>query len=138
MKVKFTIKLFGFFLSTLLAGVSFAAENAFGSLISDDVNNSSSSMGMDPAQTIDRTLHPLIQSPVNTNTLMAIMISPSLKIAFIKTLNGEEYFIRIGDALGNANGVITNITSNTIEVTEESVVVSLSVRNRSVSNETSK
>jgi type IV pilus assembly protein PilP len=43
--------------------------------------------------------------------------------------------VRIGDKLGNANGSITGINYEGIEVTEDSKVISLSVRNRSVANE---
>ena len=60
------------------------------------------------------------------------MISPSMKTAFIRTLTGDEYFVRIGDKLGNANGSITGINYEGIEVTEDSNVTSLAVRNRSV------
>jgi type IV pilus assembly protein PilP len=66
---------------------------------------------------------------------MAIMISPSIKIALIRAKNGEEYFIRVGDLLGNSEGTITDINSVGIEVTEEDEVISLLVRNRSVANE---
>jgi Tfp pilus assembly protein PilP len=64
------------------------------------------------------------------------MVSQNLKIGLIRTLNGDKYFIRIGDKLGNSNGTITSIKADTIEITEEGKVVSLVVRNRSVTNET--
>ena len=81
-------------------------------------------------------LHPLIRNAAATNTLMAVMISPELKLALIRTQSGDNYFVRIGDKLGNAKGTITAIKANAIEVTEEGEIVSLDVRNRSASNET--
>jgi Tfp pilus assembly protein PilP len=66
---------------------------------------------------------------------MAVMISPELKLALIRTQSGDNYFVRIGDKLGNAKGTITAIKVNAIEVTEEGEIVSLDVRNRSASNE---
>mgnify|MGYP001371123392 FL=1 len=136
MKAKFVVILSWLFLSTYL--VAAPTENAFGSFISNNANNSTNSMSFDSTQVIDKTLHPLVQNPVITNTLMAIMISPSVKIAFIRTQNGDEYFIRVGDKLGNSEGEITDIKSNTIEITEDNEVISLALRNRSASNETSK
>ena len=63
------------------------------------------------------------------------MISPAQKIAYIRTYDGEEYFIGVGDMLGNADGSVTNINSFGIEVTQAYDVISLPVRNRSVANE---
>ena len=118
-----------------LASVSYAAENAFGSLPSTNNNSSqASSLSSDP---IDQSLHPLVQNTIRSNTIIGIMISPSMKTAFIRTLTGDEYFVSIGDKLGNANGTITDINYEGIEVTEDSNVTSLAVRNRSVSNDES-
>ena len=66
---------------------------------------------------------------------MGVVISKTVKIALIRANNGEEYFIRVGDLLGNAEGTITDINGIGVEVTEENKVVSLPVRNRSASNE---
>ena len=63
------------------------------------------------------------------------MISPAQKIAYLRTYDGEEYFIGVGDKLGNADGSVTNINSSGIEVTQADDVISLPVRNRSVANE---
>ena len=108
------------------------SENAFGALPSTNNNSSQgSSLSSDP---IDQSLHPLVQNTIRSNTIIGIMISLSMKTAFIRTLTGDEYFVRIGDKLGNANGSITGINYEGIEVTEDSNVTSLPVRNRSVSN----
>ena len=133
MKAKFVLILSCMVFSISLVSVSVAADNAFGSLITEIKD--SSAMNAPSAETIDKTLHPLLQSAVSSNTLMAIMISPSIKIALIRAQNGEEYFIRVGDLLGNSEGTITDINSIGIEVTEEDEVISLLVRNRSVANE---
>jgi|TARA_B100000768_G_C11248971_1_gene363168 hypothetical protein len=123
------------FVPAFLMGSALADDNAFGSLISDNVDNSSVSIPFEQGQVIDMTLHPLIRNATASNTLMAVMISPELKIALIRTQSGDNYFVRIGDKLGNAEGEITAIKSDGIEVTEDTEVISLDVRNRSVSNE---
>jgi len=133
MKSKFTTIFTLVLFSTCLIGTSSAAGNAFGSLISENNDNSMVSNQSEP---IDQTLHPLIQNTIASNSLVAVMVSQNLKIGLIRTLNGDKYFIRIGDKLGNSNGTITSIKADTIEITEEGKVVSLAVRNRSVTNET--
>ena len=135
MKTKFVSILSLILLLASLASVSYAAENAFGALPSTNNNSSqASSLSSDP---IDQSLHPLVQNTIRSNTIIGIMISPSMKTAFIRTLTGDEYFVRIGDKLGNANGTITGINYEGIEVTEDSKVTSLPVRNRSISNDES-
>ena len=136
MRSKFSAVLTRMFFSAFIVGSSSAAENAFGSLISDNTNNSSVSIPLEQGQVIDMALHPLIRNAAATNTLMAVMISPELKLALIRTQSGDNYFVRIGDKLGNAKGTITAIKANAIEVTEEGEIVSLDVRNRGASNET--
>ena len=133
MKSKFTTIFTLVLFSTCLIGTSSAAGNAFGSLISENNDNSMVSIQSEP---IDQTLHPLIQNTIASNSLVAVMVSQNLKIGLIRTLNGDKYFIRIGDELGKSNGTITSIKADTIEITEEGKVVSLVVRNRSVTNET--
>jgi hypothetical protein len=121
-----------FFTSSL--SLTYAAENAFGSLPSVDITSPGDNFTID---TIDLNAHPLLQTAVTSNTIIGIMISPSVKIASVRTQNGDQYFVRIGDKLGNAEGVITDIKSDAIEVTEKGEVISLAVRNRSVTNEKS-
>jgi Tfp pilus assembly protein PilP len=134
MKTKFLkIILFTAFLISS-TGISSAVENAFGSLPLVDINTAQSASDFG-AEVVDKTLHPLIQNSIKSNTVIGIMISPSVKIAYLETVNGEDYFVRVGDKLGNANGSITNISSEGIEVTEDNEVIILPVRNRSVSNE---
>ena len=133
MKTKF-VSILSLILLASLASVSNAADNAFGSLPSTNNTSQASSLSIDP---IDQSLHPLVQNIIRSNTIIGIMISPSMKTAFIRTLTGDEYFVTIGDKLGNANGTITGISYDGIEVTEDSKVTSLPVRNRSVSNEKS-
>ncbi|MDB9938374.1 pilus assembly protein PilP [Candidatus Thioglobus sp.] len=135
MKTKFVSILSLILLLASLSSVSYAAENAFGSLPSTNNNSSqASSLSSDP---IDQSLHPLVQNTIRSNTIIGIMISPSMKTAFIRTLTGDEYFVSIGDKLGNENGTITGINYEAVEVTEASKVTSLPVRNRSISNDES-
>ena len=136
MKTKFVSVLSLILLLGSLASVSYAAENAFGSLPTIN-NNSSQAVSLISGETVDQDLHPLVQNAIRSNTIIGIMISPSVTTAFIRTLTGDEYFVSIGDKLGNANGIITGINYEGIEVTEDSLVTSLPVRNRSVSNENS-
>ena len=136
MKTKFVSILSLILLLASLASVSYAAENAFGALPSTN-NNSSQATSLISGEPIDQGLHPLVQNTIRSNTIIGIMISPSMKSAFIRTLTGDEYFVGIGDKLGNANGTITGINYEGIEVTEDSNVTSLAVRNRSISNDES-
>jgi len=77
----------------------------------------------------------LQQQPVKSYTLMALIASKKGDIAMVRSKNGEEFFVRVNDTLGDANGKITGINKRGIEVTEKDKVVSLLVRNRSVSND---
>ena len=134
MKIKFSLFISLLVLLISLTGISIADDNAFGSLVTPKDQTTTATYAPSP-ETVDKTLHPLLQNAVQSNTLMAIMISPSMKIGLIRTTSGDEYFIRIGDLIGNSEGKITNITSSGIEVTEKEEVISLIVRNRSVAND---
>lgn len=80
-------------------------------------------------------IHPLQQQPAKNYTLMALIASKNGGIAMVRSKSGEEFFVRVNDTLGNANGKITSINKRGIEVTEKNKVVLLMVRNRSVSND---
>ncbi len=134
MKIKFSLFISLLVLLISLTGISIADDNAFGSLVTPKDQTTTATYAPSP-ETVDKTLHPLLQNAVGSNTLMAIMISPSMKIGLIRTTSGDEYFVRIGDLIGNSEGKITNITSSGIEVTEKEEVISLIVRNRSVAND---
>jgi hypothetical protein len=132
MKNKFVNILYLIVFLTSSVGVSVAAENAFGSL--PIVNNPSQSAAIYSGEPIDPKAHPLLQSAVTSNIIIGIIISPSIRIASIRTQSGDQYFVTIGDKLGNAEGVITDIKPNAVEVTEKDKVISLAVRNRSVAD----
>ena len=134
MKIKFSLIISLLVFLTSLTGISIADDNAFGSLVTPKDQTTTATYAPSP-ETVDKTLHPLLQNAVGSNTLMAIMISPSMKIGLIRTTSGDEYFVRVGDLIGNSEGKITNITSSGIEVTEKEEVISLIVRNRSVAND---
>ena len=134
MKIKFSLFISLLVLLISLTGISIADDNAFGSLVTPKDQTTTATYAPSP-ETVDKTLHPLLQNTVRSNTLMAIMISPSMKIGLIRTTSGDEYFVRVGDLIGNSEGKITNITSSGIEVTEKEEVISLIVRNRSVAND---
>jgi Tfp pilus assembly protein PilP len=78
--------------------------------------------------------HPLQQYPVKKYILMGTLSSIKGEIGLIRAKNGNEYFVRFGDLLGNNDGKVSKIHSNGIEVAEKDQIVTLSVRNRSTSN----
>lgn len=133
MKSKYALILFWMLFSTSLVNVSFAAENAFGSLIT--TNTAATNIGSSSNMIVDVAVHPLLRYPVESVTLMGLMVSPTLKVAIIRLQDGNEYFIRLGDRLGDASGTVTDIKSSSIEVTEAGEIVSVEVRNRSVNDE---
>ena len=132
MKIKLVLFVFWTMLS--IVGTSVADDNAFGSLITI-TETTVSAIDAPAADVIDKSLHPLLQHPVKSYILMGVVISKTVKIALIRANNGQEYFIRVGDLLGNAEGTITDINIIGLEVSEENKVVSLAVRSRSASNE---
>ncbi len=134
MKIKLVLSVLWTMLSISIVSTSVADDNAFGSLITN-TDTAVPAADAPAAEVIDKSLHPLLQHPVNSYILMGVVISKTVKIALIRANNGEEYFIRVGDLLGNAEGTITDINGSGIEVSEENKVVSLAVRNRSASNE---
>ena len=132
MKIK--LVLFVFWMMLSIVGTSVADDNAFGSLITN-TETAVSAIDAPAPDVIDKSVHPLLQHPVKSYILMGVVISKTVKIGLIRANNGEEYFIRVGDLLGDAEGTITDINGIGIEVTEENKVVSLAVRNRSASHE---
>ena len=132
MKIK--LVLFVFWMMLSIVGTSVADDNAFGSLITN-TETAVSAIDAPAADVIDKSVHPLLQHPVKSYILMGVVISKKVKIGLIRANNGQEYFVREGDLLGNAEGTITDINGIGVEVTEENKVVSLPVRNRSASNE---
>ncbi len=134
MKIKLVLSVLWMMLSISIVSTSVADDNAFGSLITN-TETTVSAIDAPAAEVIDKSLHPLLQNPVNSYILMGVVISKNVKIALIRANNGEEYFIREGDLLGNAEGTITDINAIGIEVTEENKPVTLAVRNRSESHE---
>ena len=134
MKIKLVLFVFWMILSIPIVSTSVADDNAFGSLITN-TETTVSAIDAPAAEVIDKSLHPLLQHPVKSYILMGVVISKTVNIGLIRANNGEEYFIRVGDLLGDAEGTITDINGFGIEVTEENKVVSLAVRNRSASHE---
>jgi type IV pilus assembly protein PilP len=134
MKIKLVLSVLWTMLSISIVSTSVADDNAFGSLITN-TDTTVPAADAPAAEVIDKSLHPLLQHPVKSYILMGVVISKTVKIALIRANNGEEYFIRVGDLLGNAEGTITDINGSGIEVSEENKIVSLAVRNRSASNE---
>jgi len=77
----------------------------------------------------------LQQQAVKKYTLMALIASKKGDIAMVRAKNGEEFFVRLNDTLGDADGKVTGINKRGIEITEKDKIISLLVRNRSVRND---
>jgi hypothetical protein len=137
MKIKLVLFLLWMMLSIPIVSNSIAASDTFGTLTAN-TETTSTALDAPAADVIDKSLHPLLQHPVKSYILMGVVISKTVKIALIRANNGDEYFIREGNPLGNAGGTITDINGIGIEVTEENGVVELPVRNRSASHESAK
>lgn len=79
--------------------------------------------------------HPLQKFPVKEYTLMGIIASENGDVAMIRSVEGQEYFIHVGDLIGSNGGYVSNINGRGIEVKEKDRVVFLAVRNRSIFND---
>ena len=129
MKSKLIFVFIGLILLITLSGVADEGANPFNPIFS------STSGGAVDAPIGAKGKHPLQQYPVKNYVLMGVIASSKRKVALIRAKNGEEYFVRVGNLLGNTEGKITEIRGIGIEVSEKDRVVSLMVRNRSASNE---
>ncbi len=129
MKSKIIFISVGIALSLALSGVANEGVNPFNSIFSSTAGGATDAYAQG-----DETQgkHPLQQFAVKKYILMGTLSSAKGEIALIRANNGEEYFIRINDLLGNANGKVSKIHGNGLEVSEKDQVVALSVRNRSV------
>jgi len=131
MKNKLIFIVLGVFLLITLTGTAGEQRNPFVGI------DSSSGGGFDayPDGDVIEGAHPLQKYPVNNYILIGLMTSNKGDIAMVRAKNGEVFFVRINDALGNADGKITAINRRGIEVSEKDKVVSLLVRNRSINND---
>ena len=121
-----------FILSTMLSGIS-VADNPFDQL--DTGSSDSVAMDAPSGDIVQEGAHPLVKYPASSYIVIAVIVSNSKKIGLIRAKNAEEYFVRIGDSLGNSDGKISDMHGRGIEVSEEDKIVSLLVRNRSAVNE---
>ncbi len=135
MRFKLPLLITGVVLSLSISGVASEGVNPFYPIFSSSSGGGAKDPYLDNGST--EGIHPLQQRPVKDYILMGVLSSASGQIALIRAKNGEEYFIRKGDLLGNANGEIGKINTTGIEINEKDKVISLLVRNRSASNEKS-
>lgn len=131
MKNKIIFTTLGVLLSITLTGIASESANPFNPIFSSTSESGASEYIEDDSANV----HPLQQQPVKNYTLIALIASSNGSIAMVRAKNGEEFFVRVNDTLGNADGKITGINKRGIEVAEKDKVVSLLVRNRSVSND---
>ena len=120
----------GAFLSIALTSIANEGANPF-----DPIFNTSSGSSTTDYIDSDSNVHPLQQQAVKKYTLMAIIASKKGGIAMVRAKNGEEFFVRLNDTLGDADGKVTSINKRGIEITEKGKIISLLVRNRSVGND---
>ena len=120
----------GAFLSIALTSIANEGANPF-----DPIFNASSGSSATDYIDGDSSVHPLQQQAVKKYTLMALIASKKGDIAMIRAKNGEEFFVRLNDTLGDADGKVTSINKRGIEITEKDKIISLLVRNRSVRND---
>jgi hypothetical protein len=120
----------GAFLSIALTSIANEGANPFDPIF----DTSSGSSATDYIES-DSSVHPLQQQAVKKYTLMALIASKKGDIAMVRAKNGEEFFVRLNDTLGDADGKVTGINKRGIEITEKDKIISLLVRNRSVSND---
>ena len=76
-------------------------------------------------------VHPLLRKSVLSYALVGVIISPKKKMALIVTV-GKEYFVYVGDELGNSEGRITEINKYGLVVKQNNKSVSLKVRKSKV------
>ncbi|MBT3447033.1 MAG: hypothetical protein HN441_03890 [Candidatus Thioglobus sp.] len=120
----------GAFLSIALTSIANEGVNPF-----DPIFNASSGSSATDYIDGDSSVHPLQQQAVKKYTLMALIASKKGDIAMVRAKNGEEFFVRLNDTLGDADGKVTGINKRGIEITEKDKIISLLVRNRSVRND---
>ncbi|MBT6966279.1 MAG: hypothetical protein HN998_01535 [Candidatus Thioglobus sp.] len=120
----------GAFLSIALTSIANEGANPF-----DPIFNASSGSSATDYIDGDSSVHPLQQQAVKKYTLMALIASKKGDIAMVRAKNGEEFFVRLNDTLGDADGKVTGINKRGIEITEKDKIISLLVRNRSVRND---
>jgi len=120
----------GVFLSITVTSIANESANPF-----EPIFNTSSSSNASDYIDSDSSVHPLQQQAVKKYTLMALIASKKGDIAMIRVKNGEEFFVRVNDTLGDADGKVTGINKRGIEITEKDKIISLLVRNRSVGND---
>lgn len=125
---------------TVISVVSFADEELPANPFSPIFTETDGDGGADTYKKSDEgnNVHPLQKFPVKKYTLMGVLSSAKGRVAMIRAVSGQEYFIHIDDLIGSDGGSVSDINGSGIEVKEKDRVVFLGVRNRSVSDEHNK
>jgi len=118
----------GMVVSLGLGGVATQAANPFNPILSGATGGATDAY-IEGSE--GQLKHPLQQYAVTKYSLIATLSSAKGEIALIRANNGEEYFVRVNDLLGDADGKISKIHGNGLEVSEKDQIIVLSVRNRS-------
>tara|TARA_B100001564_G_C20654929_1_gene678683 strand:- start:1763 stop:2173 length:411 start_codon:yes stop_codon:yes gene_type:complete len=72
---------------------------------------------------------PIERDPVRTYAVIGLIVSPDNAVAVVKSLNNHEFFVQVGDHIGNEGGVIESIHTDGITVDTGSSIVTLNVSN---------
>lgn len=73
---------------------------------------------------------PLLRDPIYFYKLAGIIVSPTDSIALIRAKNKVDYFVKVGDAVGNEGGKISAISTDGITLDVNGKLMDLTVSNR--------
>lgn len=75
-------------------------------------------------------INPLERDSVYNYKVVGIMASSEKALAVVKTMDRQEFFVRLGDKLGREGGVVDVINTDGVSVVNEEEVVDIPVRNK--------
>jgi Tfp pilus assembly protein PilP len=73
---------------------------------------------------------PLLRDPIYFYKLAGVIISPTDSIALIRTKSKLDFFVKVGETVGNEGGVISKISTEGITVDVNGKPIDLTVSNR--------
>lgn len=84
-----------------------------------------------PAAELDKLAStPLTEKPLVSYRLVGLIVSPKDSIALVKSRDKREYFVSVGDQIGNEGGVIEAIYSDGMTIDINGRIIDLTVNNR--------
>lgn len=73
---------------------------------------------------------PLTSYKLNSYKVVGVMVSENKKVAAVKALNGVDYIVKTGDAVGNSGGKISSIDISGIKVKNADSEIEIPVSNK--------